>query len=184
MKTYSEIKIFLEHILSGKDEVSKFKHLSDDALKSRPSSNLMQSDRYHIHDRPNGDTGMITVHHPKTGNHIASIHYNKVGGKFLRMTEMTKDPDNKDGRVAHEVISHMHDAHGYKFLSSNTLTEAGRRVWEHLAETHSVHAVRHDRSRKKLVAVSKNLPPKSLKKYESKIGGKHEDTEFYLGGKK
>ncbi len=172
MKSYEELISYLtEHVISDEDP-PKWKEMDFDA---KPELST-ESNRFKIHVRPSGDTGVISIHHPKTGKHIGTISYNRAGKTAARITEMVKNPENKDSKMMNEAITHLHDKHGYSFFSSTTMTTHGHRVWEDLSKTHKI-ALYDKRKDPKKRLLSKDVIPS--KKYQENCAP-HEAGKEYL----
>lgn len=172
----------MEHSHISMENAPSFKPYSDKELDDRPSSLKTKTSRFNLNIRPRDDTGVITIHHPDTGEHLGSIYYNKVGDNGHRITEIVKKPNDEYPKMMHEVISHLADNHGRKFISSTSMTDAGESVWRGLAPTHNVTAVTRRMGKPK--AVQRNIAPTDVKKHRENVRADKAHKEFWLGGKK
>jgi hypothetical protein len=161
-KPYSQLVSQLqEHYASSDEEAPVFKKLDQ---KTKPDLET-KSDRFGLRVHHNGDTGLITIHHKDTGEHIGTISFNRAGKTAARITEMAKSPESDHPKMMHEAITHLHEKHGYSFFSSTTMTTAGHKVWEQLAKTHKIALYDKNKEPKKRV-ISKDVTPSS--KYQEK----------------
>mgnify|MGYP006054097601 FL=1 len=183
MKTFAELKEYLlEHVHVPANESPKFQKLSNQELQNRPITASTASHRFNIHKREDGDSGIFTVHDKETGEHVGSLVYSRHQKNGHILSEVTKDPSCKHGRMMPEVIAHLHDHTGAKMFSSTSLTSAGASVWKHLAKTHNVLAVSDKTGAMKKVA--SNLTPGDIDKHREKVPAHKAHTQFWLGDSK
>lgn len=188
MKSYSQILESLnEHVRVPKNQSPEFQKLSDKYLSSRPMKLETKSFRFHIKDHQDPkdtSTGLITVH-DHDGNHVGSMSYSKYQKSGHIISELTKDKNSKHDHMMAEVMSHLHQNHGYKFFGSHSVSQDGERPWHTLAKTHHVHVLAGKNS---LRMKAKSVSPDDIKsgKYlqtPDKMD-KEDITQYWLGERK
>lgn len=167
-----------EWIRSSSEEVPTFKKQKLSGYTQDLETN---SPRFHIKvNKKENESRFISIHDPKTNEHIGSISCDVARGNVLRTHEMTRDLTKDHPGMIPEVIRHLHDKHGYNFYSSSTMTDGGHKVWEDLAKTHQIHASNERNGGRR---VEKNVKPG--KKYAGKtINSNQANTEYLLYRKK
>jgi hypothetical protein len=174
-----------EHTHVPTEHAPIFHQIAPKTLDTMKPSLSTRSTRYAIHVRPNGNTGVITIHHPSTGEHIGSLSYNRTQKTGHILSDMTKKKGNTDHAMMPEVITHLHDHHNMNFFSSTSLTDAGRKVWEGMAGTkskpgtHHVHVVSDKGG--SLKSVDNDVAAEKMKSHIESSKSPVAHKQFWLG---